>query len=88
LGVPATATPTLPLGIEEEHPEALAALERVIQMDAPPTRHAWAWFNLGQARQWLRAPRQDVIAAYGKACALAPDEDRLQKALAQARGGA
>lgn len=68
--------------------EALAALERVIQMDAPPTRHAWAWFNLGQARQWLRAPRQDVIAAYGKACALAPDEDRLQKALAQARGGA
>jgi len=68
--------------------EALAYLERVTQMDAPPTRHAWAWFNLGQARQWLKLPRRDVIAAYEKACALAPDEDRLQKALAQARSGA
>ncbi|WP_295441037.1 RNA-binding domain-containing protein [uncultured Thiodictyon sp.] len=64
--------------------EALAALKRVIQMDAPPTRHAWAWFNLGQARQWLRAPRQDVIAAYEQAVALIPDERRFQQALAQA----
>ncbi len=67
--------------------EAMAYLERVIQMDAPPTRHAWAWFNLGQVRQWLRAPRQDVIAAYQKACDLAPDEDRFQRALAEAGRG-
>jgi ATP-dependent DNA helicase RecG len=68
--------------------EAMAYLERVIQMDAPPTRHAWAWFNLGQVRQWLKLPRQDVIAAYQKACDLAPDEDRFQRALAQAGGRA
>ena len=68
--------------------EAMAYLERVIQMDAPPTRHAWAWFNLGQVRQWLKQPRQDVIAAYQKACDLAPDEDRFQRALAQAGRGA
>jgi ATP-dependent DNA helicase RecG len=68
--------------------EAMAYLERVIQLDAPQARHAWAWFNLGQAREWLKLPRQDVIAAYQKACDLAPDEDRFQRALAQARDGA
>jgi ATP-dependent DNA helicase RecG len=66
----------------------MAYLERVIQLDAPQARHAWAWFNLGQAREWLKLPRQDVIAAYQKACDLAPDEDRFQRALAQARDGA
>lgn len=38
--------------------------------------------RLGQVRQWLKQPRQDVIAAYQKACDLAPDEDRFQRALA------
>jgi len=68
--------------------EAMAYLERVTQMDAPQARHAWAWFNLGQVRQWLKLPRQDVIAAYRKPCDLAPDADRFQRALAQAGGGA
>ncbi|MBI2571197.1 MAG: putative DNA binding domain-containing protein [Candidatus Schekmanbacteria bacterium] len=61
--------------------EALAHLERVTQMDAPPTRHAWAWFNLGQARQWLKYPRESVREAYQRACDLAPDETRFRRAL-------
>lgn len=65
--------------------EAVGYLERVIQMDAPPARHAWAWFNLGQARQWLRNPRQHVIDAYEKAVSLGPHEKRFSEALEKAR---
>lgn len=65
--------------------EAIVFLERVTQMDAPPTRHAWAWFNLGQARQWLGAPRQDIINAYQRACSLAPDEPRFERELLRAQ---
>lgn len=65
--------------------EAVSYLERVIQMDAPRTRHAWAWFNLGQARHWQRAPRKDVIAAYEKALALDPTVDRFRVELDKAR---
>jgi ATP-dependent DNA helicase RecG len=61
--------------------EALAHLERVTQMDAPPTRHAWAWFNLGQARQWLRYPRQEVLGAYRRALELAPGEAPFRRAV-------
>ena len=68
--------------------EAVGYLERVIRMEASPTRHAWAWFNLGQARQWLRAPRQDVVAAFEKAAALDPAEQRFREALAKSRSGA
>lgn len=65
--------------------EALAHLERVTQMDAPPTRHAWAWFNLGQARQWLKYPRESVREAYQRALDLAPTEARFRLALEAAR---
>lgn len=65
--------------------EALGYLERVVQMEAPPTRHAWAWFDLGRVRAWLRAPRQQVLDAYEKACALAPGERRFEDALRHAR---
>jgi len=61
--------------------EALAHLERVTQMDAPPTRHGWAWFHLGQARQCLKYPRQEVLDAYRRASELAPAEARFQKAV-------
>jgi ATP-dependent DNA helicase RecG len=64
--------------------EAVSFLERVVHMEAPPIRHAWAWFNLGQARSDLRAPRQEVEAAYLRAQQLAPDEPRFRKALKDA----
>lgn len=66
--------------------EALTYLERVVQLDAPKTRHAWAWFNIGQVRGWLDTPRQDVIDAYERAAELDPTNTRFQKALASARG--
>ena len=63
--------------------EARTALERVIQLDASPTRHAWAWRDLGRVREWTRAPGTDVVAAYEKACSLLPDEDRFRTELAR-----
>lgn len=63
--------------------EAVGFLERVVQMDAPTTRHAWAWFNLGQARDWLGASRQDVVAAWRRAQELVPGEQRFQQAVAK-----
>ncbi|MDX9721835.1 MAG: ATP-binding protein [Myxococcota bacterium] len=61
--------------------EALSFLERVTQMDAPPARQAWAWFNLGQARGWLQFPKQNVLEAYRRACELLPSEERFRRAL-------
>ncbi len=65
--------------------EALAYLERVVQMDAPTTRHAWAWFNMGQARKWLQAPRQSIIDAYRRAVSLEPSNARFGEELARAQ---
>ncbi len=48
-------------------------------MDVPTAGYAWAWFNLGQARQWLGSPQKEVFAAYEKARALAPGEHRFKK---------
>ena len=57
--------------------EARTLLERVLQLDAPPARHAWAWRDLARTRHWLKAPRRDVEEAYGKAIELLPDEPRF-----------
>ena len=57
--------------------EARDQLERVTLMDAPPTRHAWAWRDLALVRRRLQAPRSDVIAAYKRASELLPQEDRF-----------
>ncbi|MEZ4364213.1 MAG: ATP-binding protein [Kofleriaceae bacterium] len=65
--------------------EAAGYLERVVHMAAPPTRHAWAWFGLGNARRELQAPMKDVIDAYEKACAILPNEERFKRALAQVK---
>ena len=54
--------------------EARPLLERVIQLDAPAARHAWAWRDLARALGWLRAPVGEVEAAYRKAIELLPDE--------------
>jgi ATP-dependent DNA helicase RecG len=67
--------------------ESLSFLTRVVQMDAPPTRHAWAWFNIGQVRQWLNMPPQGVIEAFGRAVSMAPGEEKFVAALARAKQG-
>ncbi|MGE0820486.1 MAG: ATP-binding protein [Candidatus Binatia bacterium] len=61
--------------------EARAMLERVLQMDAPPTRHAWAWFDLGRVLRWLNVPRTDIQHAFAEACKLLPGESRFQAEL-------
>jgi ATP-dependent DNA helicase RecG len=65
--------------------EARSLLERVIQLDAPPTRHAWAWRDLAQTLNWLRRPRREVEDAYAKARDLLPDEPRFVRELAELR---
>jgi ATP-dependent DNA helicase RecG len=67
--------------------QAASYLERVTQMDAPPTRHAWAWFDLGRVRRWLEHPRNEVVEAFQRAVALVPTERRFQDELAKARRG-
>lgn len=61
--------------------EAREMLQRVLQMDAPPTRHAWAWFNLGQVLRSLRAPNSEIRHAFEQAQKLIPDEERFQRGL-------
>ena len=65
--------------------EALGLLERVIQLDAPPTRHAWAWRDLARVRKWLRMPANSVEDAFEKAIELLPLEPRFVRELEQFR---
>ena len=58
--------------------EARALLERVIQLDTSPTRHAWAWRELARALNWLQAPVGEVEGAYRRAIELLPDEQRFR----------
>jgi ATP-dependent DNA helicase RecG len=64
--------------------EAAEFLERVVQLDAPPKRHAWAYFNLGQVLGWLGRPRADVVRALEQAVKLLPGELRFQRELERA----
>ena len=57
--------------------EARTLLERVIQLDASPARHAWAWRDLARTLHWLRAPVREVEDAWHRAIALLPDEARF-----------
>ena len=57
--------------------EARALLERVVQLDASPVRHAWAWRELARTLHWLRAPAREVEDAWRRAIELAPDERRF-----------
>nr|VFK45095.1 MAG: ATP-dependent DNA helicase RecG [Candidatus Kentron sp. TC] len=63
--------------------EAREMLERVLQMDAQITRHAWAWHDMGRILTWIRAPRTDIERAFQKASELLPDEPRFREALAR-----
>ena len=69
--------------------EARSLLERAVQLDASPTRHAWAWRELARTLNWLRAPVADVEDAWRRAIALLPEEqrfvDEMKKALADRR---
>lgn len=61
--------------------EAREMLQRVVQMDAPRARRAWAWFDLGRVLKWRRAPLQEVRHAFEQAVVLEPNEIRFQEAL-------
>ena len=65
--------------------EARELLERVIQLDAPVTRCAWAWRDLARTLEWLRSPGNDVEAAYEQAIHLLPEEKRFTKELDEFR---
>ena len=60
--------------------EAENLLERVVQ-DAPPTRHAWAWYDLGRVRKWLRKPASEVEDAFVKAADVSPGDPTLEQKL-------
>ena len=59
--------------------EARHLLERVLQMDASGTRHAWAWRDLARVRNWLRLPAKEVEAAFDHAIGLLPAEPRFKE---------
>ena len=59
--------------------DARVLLERLLRMDAPRRRHAWAWRELARARRWLGEPASAVDEAYAMAIDLAPDEARFRK---------
>ena len=59
--------------------EARTLLERVIRLDASPTRHAWAWYELARTLQWLRAPVREIEEAYRRAIELLPEERRFRR---------
>ena len=65
--------------------EARELLERVLQMDTSPTRHAWAWRELARTLNWLHLPLREAEDAYGKAIELLPHESRFPKELATLR---
>ena len=65
--------------------EARALLERVVQLDAPATRRAWAWRDLARTLDWLRSPVQEVENAYRRAIELLPEEPRFARELEKLR---
>lgn len=61
--------------------EAREMLERVVQMEAPAMRRAWAWYDMGRVLKWLRAPVSEVRRAFSEAHRWQPDERRFIEAL-------
>ena len=61
--------------------EAQDLLERVIQLDTSHARRAWAWYNLGNTRYWLKYPAREVEEAFRRAIDLLPDEQRFRNGL-------
>jgi ATP-dependent DNA helicase RecG len=67
--------------------EAREMLRRVLQMDAPPARHAWAWFELGRVLGWLGEPEPEIRHAFENAIRLLPGEARFKAELARLSAG-
>ena len=65
--------------------EARNLLERIVQLDAPPTRHAWAWRELARTLHRLGVPVREVEDAYGKAIEHLPTEARFVRELEKIR---
>ena len=65
--------------------EARGLLERVIQLDTSPARHAWAWRELARTLRWLHAPMREVEDAYRRAIERLPDEPRFAQELERLR---
>jgi len=65
--------------------EARTLLERVIQLDASPARHAWAWRELARTRNWLRAPAREIEDAYRRAIEILPNEPLFRRELQNLR---
>ena len=61
--------------------EARSLLERVIQLEAPKSRRAWAWCDLGRTLNRLRAPVREIEQSYRRAIALLPVEERFKDEL-------
>lgn len=61
--------------------EARPLLERMLQLDASPARHAWAWRDLARTLNWLQAPVGEVESAYERAITLMPEEKRFVQEL-------
>jgi ATP-dependent DNA helicase RecG len=61
--------------------DARQLLERVIQMDAPPRRHAEASYDLGEVLKRLKAPKSEITAAFQHAVELCPDMPRFKEKL-------
>lgn len=58
--------------------DAREQLERVLQMEATPARHAWAWRDLAHTLSWLKLPAADIEAAWKNAMALLPQEAQFK----------
>ncbi len=59
--------------------DARILLERLLRMDAPRRRHAWAWRELARAWRWLGESASAVDDAYANATRLAPDETKFTR---------
>ena len=57
--------------------DARILLERLLRMDAPRRRHAWAWRELARARRWLGESVSAVDEAYAMTTELAWDETKF-----------
>ena len=57
--------------------DARILLERLLRLDAPRRRHAWAWRELARARRWVGESASAVDEAYAMATELAWDETKF-----------
>lgn len=61
--------------------EARGMLQRVVQMDAPRARLAWAWYDLGRVLRSSSASWAEIRHAFERAVELEPGNDRFVAAL-------